>query len=173
MLGVEIREDLTLEVVNQASSNSLRALLDHNVPDISVLVVDIGKAPDLRSVPPILEGFSVGLDHLVLLDGALTPSLLEESLIWIGVLERRELLPCCDTFDGAEDMVLMLAPSTLNNAVFARSLNTSSAGLLNVDVSLAILFVLFCDEGDCHHGDGFADEPTDSLERQDSVRVVR
>jgi hypothetical protein len=162
--GCQKTKHLSLEVIDQSGSDSLGTLLHNNVPDIPVLVVDNGEAPDLSCVPSVLEGLGVGLDDLVRLDGALGPSLLEESLIWVGVFKPRKLLPRCNTLDSAEDVVLMLVPSTFDNAMLAGSLDTSGTWLLNVDVGFAILLILLGNEGDSDHADCFADDPANALE---------
>jgi hypothetical protein len=154
----------SLVIIDQLRPDCLVALLDNNVSNISSLAIDDLKAPDLSRGPSVLDRVGTGLDDLVRLDDVLGPSLFEESLVFIIILQLGQLLPCRETLDSAEDVILVFGPTSVDSAILRGSFNAGSTGLLDVDVIFSFgISVFLDDESDVDQTNGFADQPANAL----------
>lgn len=164
---------LSMVVVHHPDLQHRITLRDHNPPRIVPLPIHDSESPDLPPRPALLlivhetlhEQLSIRARLLLI---TRQPALLQEV---IGdVLEAR---PAGLPHQLAEDMVLVLALRPVQRALLRRALDAPRRRLVDVDVRHPVFQVLLRVQRDGREADGFARPPSDALEDEDGIGVVR
>lgn len=170
------KNNLLLPLVNETDLEGLAHILLRNNDSASIIsnAVDHGKSPDLGSVP------SNGVVHGVVLDETLSirsPLLLKPILLQ-EIIQRLPLStavrqPSRLSHQATKNMVLVWSIRPIQDTLLRGSLDSAGGGLVDVDVGdTGFVDVLLDGEGDGGKVDGFALEPADALEGEDSVGWV-
>ena len=125
------------------------------MPHITPLTIHLFEPPNLISRPPIANAFRQRLHMLPF-------HIIVPRLQKVVVVNIRQLDPPALAFDFAEDLVFVLAPGVVEDALFLGAADAAGGYLGDVNVGVffgGVVDVLGYGEGDGGIGDGFAEEP--------------
>ena len=172
--GASFRLVLSLPVVNKSGLHHLASFLNDNSPDVISLAVNNGKSPDLISRPSFLIILNVTLNVKLPSRAALLLVTLEPAFLQVVILDSIKPKPSASALQLAEDMIIVLIERPGQLAELRCTFDATSCSLVDVDVCISGLVSVLLDvQGDGCEGDGFASNPANALEGEDSIGVVR